>query len=277
MRLVAALVVLAGASGCVLPESGNPDGGASPGVNAVRQSVSMSFGQLPSQVGTDHGLLRVVNTGRDGLAVKRVGLDWVGYARPFLVDEDNVLRAGETVDFPVTLPAPECTGASGPVLGVVDTGEARLRTRLDREGTVLLRRNRRQGCTEEFTVERLRIEYGRSWRLSGHGASAAMTGDLRLSRVTGRDVVRLLGVEGSVLYDLGLPGRRTLSSGSSTTTVPLRITPGNRCDEHAHSQATAPFAFRLALTIGERHASVSLPPPPRVQAKVPTLLRLACR
>ena len=58
--------------------------------------------------------------------------------------------------------------------------------------------------------------------------------------------------------------------------VPLRILPGSRCDEHARSQATAPFAFRLTLQIGRKTATVPLPPPRDVQVQANELLDRAC-
>lgn len=237
----------------------------------------MSFQQLPIQVGTERGLLRVLNTGRAQLPVRRVGLDWAGYGDAFLIAEDNVLAPGQTVDFPVALPAPNCSHVSGPVVGVVDAGTATVRTPLDGPGSVLLRRNRRIACGEKLVQHRLAIEYGRSWRLTGAGAGTAMAGHLRLTRRTGSEEIRLVRAEGSVLYGLELPGPSVLPADASSLVVPLLVRPGNRCDEHAHSQASAPFAFRLIVKIGEERADVDLTPPPAVQAKAPALLRRACR
>lgn len=155
----------------------------------------MSFQQLPIQVGTERGLLRVLNTGRAQLPVRRVGLDWAGYGDAFLITEDNVLAPGQTVDFPVALPAPNCSHVSGPVVGVVDAGTATVRTPLDGPGSVLLRRNRRIACGEKLVQHRLAIEYGRSWRLTGAGAGTAMAGHLRLTRRTGSEEIRLVRAE----------------------------------------------------------------------------------
>ena len=47
--------------------------------------------------------------------------------------------------------------------------------------------------------------------------------------------------DGSVLYRLSRPGRAVLLPGEESVTVPLAVLPGNRCDEHAIGQATAPY------------------------------------
>ena len=51
-------------------------------------------------------------------------------------------------------------------------------------------------------------------------------------------------------------GLTTLPAGDDVARIPLEITPGNRCDEHARGQATAPFDFLMRLTIGD-HAPIA--------------------
>jgi hypothetical protein len=239
-------------------------------------SVAMSFGQLSSQVGTNRGLLRVVNEGEDDLEVNGVGLDWPGYGPQFLRAKDALLGPDQVVDFPVALPAPACGEASGGIVGLVATGAATLRQELEESGQRLLRRVRGQACEEELVHERVSIEYDESWRRAGAGRDASVLGALRLTRREGAEDIRLLAVQGSVLYDLDLPGASTLPAGHTSGRVPLRVTPGNRCDEHARSQVTAPFAFRLTLRIGGEEAEVPIAPPPGVQVRVTELLERAC-
>ena len=270
----ASVVVLALVAACSSGSSADDDPTAR---DAGRQpSVVMSFGQLSSQVGTNRGLLRVVNAGKADLQVAGLGLDWVGYGPRFLRPEDASLRPGQVVDFPVALPAPACGDASGEIVGLVDTGDASLRQELEPPGERLLRRVWEQACEEELVDERVSIEYDGEWRTTGTGREAAVLGALRLVRREGTENVRLVRVQGSVLYDLDLPGTSTLRAGASSGRVPLRITPGNRCDDHALSQVTAPFAFRLTLRIGGAEAHVPLVPPPDVQVRVTELLERAC-
>ena len=250
--------------------------GAGQAERRAHARVATSFGQLSSQVGSTQGLLRVVNTGHTDLVVSGVGLDWPSYGPRFVTPKDRVLSPGDTVDFPVRLPEPRCEERPGGVVGLVDTGDSVLRRELDPAGRRLLRRVRRQACEEQFVAARVGIGYGRSWRLVGSGHAASVVGRLRLIRRDGDATIRPLGGEGSVLYDLRLPGAAGLAPGADRADVPLRIEPGNRCDDHARSQVTAPFAFRLSLLVGTRQVAVAIPPPPDVQARVTALLERAC-
>ncbi len=271
----ASVVVLALLAACSTGSSANDS--TDPTRHAGRQSsVVMSFGQLSSQVGTNRGLMRVVNAGKFDLSVAGVGLDWPGYGPRFLRPKDALLRPDQVVDFPVTLPAPSCGDASAEIVGLVDTGDASLRQELEPSGERLLRRVREQACEEEFVDERVTIEYDGAWRTTGTGEDASVLGALRLTRREGMEGVRLLRVQGSVLYDLDLPGASTLRPDDSSGRVPVRITPGNRCDDHARSQVTAPFAFRLTLRIGGTEAQVPIAPPPDVQVRVTELLERTC-
>ncbi len=86
----------------------------------------------------------------------------------------------------------------------------------------------------------------------GAGVDARALGDLVLRRREGDEPIVVEGVDGSVLHGLRLPGRTTLPSGEDVARIPLEVTPGNRCDEHARGQATAPFDFLMRLRIGDR-------------------------
>jgi hypothetical protein len=59
--------------------------------------------------------------------------------------------------------------------------------------------------------------------------------------------------------------------------VPLSITPGNRCDEHAIGQATAPFTFQVVLSVdGGPESVVLVVPPVSIQEQAAALLTLHC-
>lgn len=70
---------------------------------------------------------------------------------------------------------------------------------------------------------------------------------------------------------------QVVGSGDDAARIPLEITPGNRCDEHARGQATAPFDFLMRLRIGHHgpatHA-IQLPLPAMEAAT--EALDLAC-
>jgi hypothetical protein len=85
------------------------------------------------------------------------------------------------------------------------------------------------------------------------------------------------GAAGSVLHDLAI--RRPVEStpDQPVTRVPLSITPGNRCDEHAIGQATAPFTFQVLVNIdGGPEQAVFVVPPVPIQKQASALLTLHC-
>ena len=269
----AALEAMVAACALVVVASCSDGSGAA---DAPAPSVDLSFSQLSIQVGTNEGLLRVVNTGRSDLPVTGVGLDWPGYGERFLEQKSTTLRPGQTVDFPVTLPEPDCADGDDEVRGVVEVDGSVFGEELLEPGQVLLRRIWRRACSEVFVLGRVAIEYDERWRTTGPGQGTGVVGALRLTRRSGDEAISLLSAQGSVLYDLELPGTTTLPSGEPSGRVPLLVVPGNRCDEHARSQATAPFAFRLSLRIGEELKRLPLVPPAEVQAQVTALLEQAC-
>jgi hypothetical protein len=239
--------------------------------------VDLSFSQLSSQVGTNQGLLRVVNVGPADLTVTGVGIDWSGYGPRFVQSKDTLLPPERTVDFPINLPDPDCDAGSGELRGVVELGGTTISQALEQSGEALLRRVRSQACEQQFVEDRVEIGYDDAWHTTGAGDGTSVVGHLLLERRDSAAPIRLTNVVGSVLYDLVLPGRSELPPSASAARLPLQIVPGNRCDEHARSQVTAPFAFRLTLRIGDDVVSIPIPPPAEVQVQVTELLEAACR
>jgi hypothetical protein len=85
-------------------------------------------------------------------------------------------------------------------------------------------------------------------------------------------------VQGTVLFDLTLPRPgEGLDEARPSAGVPLVVDPG-RCDEHARSQASQPFAFRLWLRIGDEPdpLSVLAVPGRDAQRRLLRFLDLAC-
>ncbi|MBA2463506.1 MAG: hypothetical protein H0V42_00820 [Nocardioidaceae bacterium] len=237
----------------------------------------MSFTQLLPDEGTERGLLRVVNTSDADLHVTGIGLDWPGFGDAFRQDKDSMLLPEQTLDLRITLPAPDCENDSGPVVGLVESGDAAARQELVDSGQVFVRRLWAQQCSARFVSDRVSIEYGERWRRLGSGADSSIVGTLALTRREGTEPIRLLSVQGSVLYGLSLPGPRELAAGVPKGSLPIEILPGNRCDEHARGQATAPFTFRLELKIGDAPANkVLIEPPLSGQTAATALLDRVC-
>ena len=100
----------------------------------------------------------------------------------------------------------------------------------------------------------------------GDGDDARALGDIVLRRRDGDEPIEVEDVDGSVLHGLRLPGPTTLAPGEDAARIPLEITPGNRCDEHARGQATAPFDFLMRLGLGDRPAI-----PYRIEVPLPAM------
>jgi hypothetical protein len=224
---------------------------------APAPSVRLGFTQLLPKAGTRDALLRVVNTGDADLAVTGAGLAWSGYGEAFLRAQDIVLPPGATRDLRVRLPAPECDGGDDPVRGTVrgfvggsggSGGE--VTQRLTRYGEIFVRRLWQRQCGEQLLDRTVRVEYGDRWAQRGPAGDPVAVGTLVLTRVGGEQDVEVLGVDGSVLYGLRLPRRGRLGGDQDQVSVPLHVLPGDRCDEHARGQATAPYDFLVRLRIG---------------------------
>jgi hypothetical protein len=180
----------------------------------------------------------------------------------------------------VQLPPPRCTAdaepPAEPVAGRLTVGDADVEQPLTDPAQVYVHRLWRTQCDRELLESRVRIEYaGAPRQVSGPGGDAVDTA-LVLTRVEGDEPVRLTAVGGSVLHDLRLTGRTTLRAGVTTTRVPLQILPGNRCDEHAIGQATAPYDFFATVRIGSREVLHAIVPPQPTRSSASRMLRRHC-
>lgn len=243
-----ALVVVLLLTGCSsTPEAEPPAGeGSAP-------SATLGFTQLIPREGTRHALLRVTNTGGEDLVVRSVALEWPGYPGGVPTPADPTIGAGRTLDLQLELPDPACDPPGDtPAVGVVETSRGTIRAELEPTGATYLARLWRTQCEVALVEGTVDVSYSAAWRVAGAGTDARALGDLVLRRRGGSESVVVAGVDGSVLHGLRLPGPASLPAGEQLARVPLEITPGNRCDEHARGQATAPFDFLMQLRIGDR-------------------------
>ena len=271
MRGCGALLVMAVlAAGCSTddPGPGEHDEGPPP-------EVSMSVTQLLPDEGTSKALLRVTNESDVPLTVTGTGLDWSGYGEAFLRPQDDVLVAGQTLDLRTTLPAEVCDAGDEPVLGVLETDRGPVSQPLTASGEVYLRRLWEKRCFEQTLADQVTISYASGWTVDEQRET--LDGDLLLRRNTGDLPVAVTGASGSVLYDLDVRREVVSRQGTAVTRVPLSITPGNRCDEHAIGQATAPFTFQVVLSVdGGPESVVLVVPPVPIQEQAAALLTLHC-
>lgn len=226
---------------------------ASPPPSPPDPSATLGFTQLLPEEGTRHALLRVTNTGDAAIDVTSVAIEWPGYPDGTPSPADPTIAAGDTLDIQLELPAPACDppGADD-VIGVVETAQGTIRAALEPTGTTYVRRLWRTQCEAVVVRSAVAISSSTDWRVVGAGVDARALGDLVLHRREGEEPIVVEGVDGSVLHGLRLPGANTLAAGEDAARIPLEVTPGNRCDEHARGQATAPFDFLVRLRIGDR-------------------------
>ncbi|HEX4976750.1 MAG TPA: hypothetical protein VFV40_02690 [Nocardioides sp.] len=253
---VTAVTALATAAAC-------SDGAAPERKPGPPPAVELGFTQLLPKAGTRDALLRVVNTGPTDLPVTGAGLAWSGYGGALVAEQDIVLPPGATRDLRVRLPAPRCDAGDEPVRGTVRSDGREVTRRLTRFGEVFVRRLWERQCGVRLVDRTVRVEYGDRWTQAGPDSAALATGTLRLTRVGGDAEVEVVGVDGSVLHDLRLPSPGRLSrldGDADQVAVPLQVLPGNRCDEHARGQATAPYDFLVRLRI-DRTTEVTVAPP----------------
>jgi hypothetical protein len=269
-RVLIALLLVAGAGCSAVDEEPAP-------ASDIR--VSLGFTQLLPDEGTPKGLLRVVNEGDAPLTVTGAGLRWSGYGPEFTREQDATLAPGQTLDLHVLLPKARCGQGEEPISGVVTTADETRVQRLTRSGQQFLRRLWQRGCDDALVADNTSVSYASGWRVTD--GSTSLDGALRLVRKDGTEPVTVRYADGSVLYDLVLPHDVTLAADQRRVAVPLSIRPGNRCDEHAIGQATAPFAFRVGVRVGTgsdaRETLVLVPPPVRVQAQASRMLSAHCR
>lgn len=247
----------------------------SPSPAAAKHSVSLSFTQLLPNEGTGKALLRVANEGEEPLVVTGAGLRWSGYGE-FVDHQDSTIAPGRTLDLRVLLPPARCDEGRGPVVGVVQTPTSVVAQPLTPSGQQFVRHLWLRGCQTDLVHQEVSISYARDWHLGERGGEPAAEGSLLLERNAGAEPLAVVSGRGSVLYDLVLAERVVARPSEPETLVPLAIMPGNRCDEHARGQATAPFTFRVTVVVDGTRVPVLVLPPTRVQALATEALDRAC-
>jgi hypothetical protein len=271
MPVVLTLAVLTG--GC-----SSDEGDPAPAPEGEAPTATFGFTQLIPLEGTEHGLLRITNTSGEPLTIESVRIEWAGYPDGSPAPEDATLAPGQTLDLRFDLPPPACDPADGegPVTGVVETDRGRISQHLEHTGAVFLKRLWRTQCDEALLERTVRLGYSQDWSVVGSGTDARALGALVLTRREGDARVAVTGVDGSVLHGLRLPGATTLEPGQASGEIPLEITPGNRCDEHARGQATAPFDFIALLEIDGQRLTVPLDVPLAAMDAATEALDVAC-
>jgi len=250
-------------------------------VSGPEPRVELGFTQLLPDEGTRRALLRVENVSDSELAVTGAGLDWSGYGA-FTSPQDATLAAGQTLDLRVTLPVPDCEAGQGEVRGIVRTADHEVVQPLAGPSQEFVRRLHDTWCADRLLAENVTIDYRDDWRVVDgvRNGEPAAVGTLVIRRQQGTDPVEVSAADGTVLYDLGVRTPVSVPPSAPEVDVEAEILPGNRCDEHARGQATAPWTLALTLRVGSgteaRTARVLVEPPARVRTLATRALDEAC-
>jgi hypothetical protein len=271
LAAVAALGALTSLSSCSASSDSSP-GRAGP-------EVELSLTQLLPEEGSRHALLRVINPGSASLDVTAVGLAWEGYGEVLQrTDGHKEVPAGDQLMLRFDLPPPRCDSSD------VDGPEDEVRGRLTVDGTDVeqpltapaqryARRLWRTQCDRLLLEQTIGIE----WRLAdGPAEEGRVATELVLTRRDGSERIAVVRTDGSVLYRLSRPRGAVLAPENDSSTVPLAVLPGNRCDEHAIGQATAPYDFSITLEVGSRRVLEALVPPLSIQSAASRMLLRHC-
>ena len=239
--LLAGVVLLTPLAGC---SSAEPDGPDEP---APR--VAMSFSQHRIDEGSDRANLRVVNETDRPAQVTEIGLDSEGYGE-YLEHHDSTVQPGQTIDLRMTLPTPVCDASPTPAYGIVTIGGTRVREKLDTFGQAFVESLWRRTCNLLSVTTVADLAWHFDYDAVGTGRASFLNGTLQVTRKPGTTTpLRVVGMQGSVLFRLQQTARPALGPGDDEVAVPLRLRWG-RCDEHAISESSQTFLWKLDIRVG---------------------------
>ena len=262
-RSIPALLVallLGGTTGCGSGPAGEPATSPSPKAHRtivvptpepLPRGVHLSFIQQRFDEGTDRAQVRVVNGTQRPLRVRSVGVDWAGYPlRLHRVDYD--VPGQLTVDLRYVLPRADCSPAAGaaPIHAVAVTRGRTIRQPMPADGARFLHRLWRTECNARRLQRAAAVRYADRWTVEGAGKQSVLHGFIDLRRREGTEDVTVDQVQGSVLFAMALPGETTMAGDQHRAAIPVDFSYG-RCDEHARSQSTQSFVFRVWLRLGD--------------------------
>lgn len=222
----------------------------------VPPGVGVSFIQSRLDEGSRRAQVRVSNGTDRSLEVEAVGVEWAGFPGKVQAVEYDV-PAQAVIDLRYRLPRPECRSdvAEAPMRGVVVTRSRTYRRDMPADGRRFLQRLHSTACAARDIAEAVDVR----WDVRGHERDG-----LVLKRSGGGDAeaVAVEQVQGSVLFDLAVPAGAELTAEAERVVVPVELSAG-RCDEHARSQSTQTFLWRVWLRLDDGPLLPLVLEPPR--------------
>ncbi len=182
---------------------------------------------------------------REGLVVTSTELVANGFTPPPVRERTTALPARRPLDLELTLTAPDCSVAPTSVVArvVLDGRAEPLDVPLDDDG--LLRRLHDAECADEALLEQVRIEV-----VSLDEAPGALRATVRLTRIGGRDAVRIAGVGPNTVYAITPVGDLPTLSGDGSVDLLLDLEPA-RCDAHALGESYRTSLVDLRIALGD--------------------------
>ena len=209
----------------------------------------------------------ITNNSSKPITVSQAEISWDGFDwDPQKLPADPVLP-GQTAAFVSHFGRADCTTkpAAPRLLAVVNGVRRDLPLHVDQPG--LFERLRTSVCAEQRLEDAasLTMSIGRVLRSDAGVPFYSGTVDLRRQQVPGEPVT-VVDLGGSILFSvLPADGRRlrpvSLSSGSTTLSIPIRIVPSRRCEAHTRGNTSQPFLFSVFTRTGDGAVHRTITPP----------------
>jgi hypothetical protein len=245
-RLVVPLVALTLLCGC----DGTPSSVAAseaPSTAPARETAPLHGELLQFRRDAEARVVQIRLTARESLVVESVVVDVDGFRPPLAWQGTTTLPGGRPLDLRVTLTTPDCTAEPTDVAArvTVSGGTDPLVVPLDDGG--LLRRLHESECADEALLEQVRIAVV-SMTETRVPEGPALRATVRITRLSGRDAVRIAEVGGNTVYTVTPVGNLPTLAGGGSVDLVLDLFP-SRCDVHAlgESYRTSLIDLRVAM------------------------------
>ncbi len=205
--------------------------------------------------------VQLINGTSDSVDVIAVQFVWDGLTTD-IAHRENLLVAGDRIDFPVPLAPANCSG-EGTQSSMPDLQTAIVNVTL-RDGRVIevpvfdikhfAHNLYLKDCERQYIIRQVDIQFADLHEVTFEGRPVT-EGVLRLTRRQSVDTIEVTFISNTINFtfvSLGVSKGpvATLRSDQSTVEVPVRFIEG-RCDAHALSESSQPFNFYAVVRLGD--------------------------
>ena len=251
-----------------VPTTPAPTTSAPPTTTAAEPETTIPSGILaamPFQNRLDAPLgifqVKLYNGTGDDLDIVGVQLVWAGLTTP-VSHRENRLVAGDRLDYPVPLASANCVG-DGTAASMPDPQQGVVKVSL-RDGEVIdvpvfdakhfAERLYLDDCERQHIESEVGIEWADLHEVDLDGRPVT-EGVLRITRRAATTTLTVRGIRNTINFRFEVIDGHTgdvgvLAPDQSTLDVPVRFLEG-RCDAHARSESSQPFAFVAELDLGD--------------------------